>query len=340
MLGDGASLGLCAFNQLCCLPRRSISRGCGPGRKPHAFHVSESLSSDQSRVMTLSLVVAVVLLITKIAAAVITGSSAIYSDAAESVTHVLAVAFAAWALRLAHKPSDDTHHFGHDKVAFVSSGFEGAMISAAALLIVYQAGRQIFVGGNITSMGAGMILTAAAAAVNLVLGTALLRVGKKRRSAVLLANGEHVLADVWTSGGVLAALALIHFTGWKWWDPIFAVLAAAKLLWTGVRLMRESFGGLMDEADLKIEKDLRDCLDEESSARGLSYHNLRHRHSGRTHWVEFHLVFPDDTGIHDAHEAATVMEGRVAALIGPDVRVISHLEPRSAEDQVHEWEVR
>jgi len=290
--------------------------------------------------MNLSLGVAIVLLVVKIVAAGLTGSSAIYSDAAESVTHVLAVAFAAWALRFSHKPSDETHHFGHDKVAFISSGFEGAMISAAALLIVYEAGRQVFIGGEIASIGVGMVLTGAAAVVNLVLGGALLRVGKKRNSAVLRANGEHVLADVWTSAGVLLALALIHFTGWKWWDPICAVLAAAKLLWTGARLMRESLGGLMDEADLAVEKNLRECLDAECERRGLSYHNLRHRHSGRTHWVEFHVVFPDKAGIREAHEAATEMEGRVASLLGPDVRVISHLEPRSAEHLEERWETR
>lgn len=290
--------------------------------------------------MTLSLVVAVVLLIVKVIAAAVTGSSAIYSDAAESVTHVLAVAFAAWALRLSHKPSDDTHHFGHDKVAFISSGFEGAMISAAALLIAYQAVHQMLTGITIASMGTGMILTAAAGVVNLLLGLSLSRVGKKRNSAILKANGEHVLADVWTSGGVLAALALVYFTRWPWWDPIFAILAAAKLLWTGARLMRESFGGLMDEADLEVEKELRDCLDNECEPRGLSYHNLRHRHSGRTHWVEFHLVFPDACGLQDAHETATKLEGQVADLLGPDVRVISHLEPRSAEHLEEHWEVK
>jgi cation diffusion facilitator family transporter len=302
--------------------------------------VSATLSEDQSRVMTLSLVVAVVLLVAKVAAAAITGSSAIYSDAAESVTHVLAVAFAAWALRLAHKPSDDTHHFGHDKVAFISSGFEGAMISAAALLILYDAARQAFAGSEISSMGIGMILTGAAAAVNLVLGTALLRVGKKRNSPVLRANGQHVLADVWTSAAVLIALALVHFTGWRGWDPVCAVLAGGKLLWTGWRLMRESFGGLMDEADLAVEKELRDLLDAGCAPHGLSYPNLRHRHSGRTHWVEFHLVFPDETDLGDAHEIATELEAKVAGLLGDDVRVISHLEPRSAEHQEERWELR
>lgn len=290
--------------------------------------------------MTLSLVVAIVLLVAKVTAAALTGSSAIYSDAAESVTHVLAVAFAAWALRLAHKPSDETHHFGHDKVAFISSGFEGAMISAAALLIMYDAARKAFASEAIQSMGIGMILTGGAAVVNLVLGLSLLRVGKKRNSPVLRANGEHVLADVWTSVAVLAALALVQFTGWKGWDPVCAVLAGSKLLWTGWRLMRESFGGLMDEADLTVEKELRDLLDTGCATHALSYHNLRHRHSGRTHWVEFHLVFPDETDLGDAHEIATELEGQVAALLGHDVRVISHLEPRSAEHQEERWELR
>lgn len=297
-------------------------------------------TSDQVRVMNLSLAVAVSLLVVKVLAAALTGSSAIYSDAAESVTHVLAVAFAAWALRLSHKPSDETHHFGHDKVAFLSSGFEGAMVSAAALLIGFDAARNAISGGQIERMGLGALLTGIAALVNLVLGLSLVRVGKKRHSPVLRANGAHVLADVWTSVAVLAALALVHTTGWRGWDPLIAAIAATQLLWSGGKLMRESFGGLMDEADRTVEQRLRDCLDAEMKVRNLSYHNLRHRHSGRTHWVEFHLVFPDSTGLQEAHDIATAVEARIASLLEPDCRVITHLEPRSAEHLEEDWEIR
>ena len=121
---------------------------------------------EQKKVMNLSLAVAIVLLAAKVTAAIRTGSAAIYSDAAESVVHLLAVAFAAWALRLAHKPADETHHFGHDKVAFLSAGFEGAMISAAAVLIFYEAVRQIIFGVKIENLGFGIIVTAAAAGIN------------------------------------------------------------------------------------------------------------------------------------------------------------------------------
>src|SRR6188768_1881748 len=118
---------------------------------------------DQKRIMNLSLAAAVVLLVGKVTAAVVTQSSAIYSDAAESVVHLLAVGFAAWALRLAHKPADETHHFGHDKVAFLSAGFEGAMISAAAVLIVYEAVRQFVFGVSISHLGFGAAMTGGAA---------------------------------------------------------------------------------------------------------------------------------------------------------------------------------
>lgn len=290
--------------------------------------------------MNLSLAAAVVLLAGKVTAAAVTGSSAVYSDAAESVVHLLAVAFATWALRLVHKPADETHHFGHDKVAFLSAGFEGAMISAAAVLILYEAVRQFIFGVTISHIGFGAWVTAVAAAMNLVLGLSLIRVGKKANSPLLKANGLHVLTDVWSSAAVLLALALIHWTGSLWWDPIAAVLAALNILRVGFRLIRESLGGLLDEADPKAEREICDLLAREVGRRGLSYHNFRYRHSGRTHWVEFHLVFEDNLTVGEAHVAATEIEASVAALLHPNGRVISHLEPKSAEHHEEQWEVR
>lgn len=290
--------------------------------------------------MNLSLAVALILLGAKVTAAVVTQSSAVYSDAAESVVHLLAVCFAAWALRLAHKPADETHHFGHDKVAFLSAGFEGAMISAAGVLILYEAVRQFVFGVSISNLALGAAITGAAAVMNLALGLSLIRVGKKSGSPLLRANGQHVLTDVWSSGAVLVALALIHWTGWVWWDPIAAVLAALNILRVGFKLIRESLGGLLDETDPKVEREIHALLDREVNRRGLSYHNLRHRHSGRTHWVEFHLVFDDALTVGVAHEAATEIEASVAALLHPDGRVISHLEPKSAEHREEMWEER
>ena len=294
--------------------------------------------AQEKAVMNLSLVVAVVLLGAKTYASVVTGSSAIYSDAAESVVHVFAVAFASWALRLSHKPADDTHHFGHDKISFISSGFEGAMISAAAALILYQAGMQFVHGVDLRNLGIGLWITAGAAVTNLGLGLSLIKVGKKSGSSLLRANGLHVLTDVWSSLAVIVALILISITGWRMWDPIFAVIAALNILRVGLGLIRESLRGLLDEADPVIEKQARDILDAETAARSLTYHNFRHRHSGRAHWIEFHLVFPDETSVGEAHERATEIEAAVAAVIAPEGRVITHLEPRSEEQRIEPWE--
>lgn len=294
--------------------------------------------SQQKRIMNLSLLVAVVLLALKVTAAAITGSSAIYSDAAESVVHLLAVAFACWALRLAYKPADESHHYGHDKVAFLSAGFEGAMIGAAALLILFEAGKQLIYGVHLEHLGLGAVLTATAAAVNLLLGLSLVAVGRRSGSPLVTANGMHVLTDVWTSLAVLLALGLYRLTGWVWWDPLAATLAALNILRVGYRLVRHSLGGLLDESDPEMESRLRTLLDAEAGKRGLAWHNLRYRHSGRTHWIEFHLVFDDLLSVGRAHAMATEIEAVIAQALHPDGRVISHLEPRSAEHEQQHWE--
>lgn len=299
-----------------------------------------SAYEEQKNVMNLSLAAAIILLAAKVTAAIVTGSSAIYSDAAESVVHLLAVSFAAWALRLAYKPADETHHFGHDKVSFLSAGFEGAMISAAAVLIFYEAIRQIIFGVKIEHIVFGAIVTAAAAGINLALGLSLLAVAKRSGSPLLRANGNHVLTDVWSSVAVLVALGLYESTGWAYWDPIAAMLAALNIVRVGIKLIRESLGGLLDESDPVVEKQICDLLDQETRVRGLSYHNLRYRHSGRTHWVEFHLVFDDNLTVGDAHESATEVEASIADLFQPVGRVISHLEPKSVEHHDESWEER
>ena len=288
--------------------------------------------------MNLSLAVAIVLLASKTFAAISTGSSSVYSDAAESVVHVFAVAFAAWALRLSQKPADNTHHYGHDKISFISAGFEGAMISAAAVLILYEAGNQFVFGVEITKLALGLWITTGAAVANLAVGLALIRTGEKTSSPLIRANGIHVLTDVWSSIAVIVALLLIKATGWVWWDPIVAICAALNILRVGLRLIRESLRGLLDEADPLIEQQARDLLDKQTAVYGLSYHNFRHRHSGRAHWIEFHLVFPGELSVETAHRQATEIEAGIASLIAPEGRVITHLEPRSAEERIEPWE--
>ncbi len=285
--------------------------------------------------MRLSLAAGVVMLLLKGGAYFITGSSAILSDAAESVVHLIAVGFAAYSLRLSHKPADADHLYGHAKIGFFSAGFEGAMIVAAALFIIYTAIGKWLGGLELQHLGLGTALTAFAALLNGVLGWHLIRTGRRRQSLILEANGRHVLTDCWTSLGVLVGLALTMLTGWLAWDPIFALLAAANILISGVRLMRASFRGLMDAADPDTHRQLLEVLDREAKRHAICHHHLRHRNAGDAHWVDVHLLFPRDMRIQDAHRIATEVEQAIEESLQPRAYVTTHLECIEDHDEAH-----
>lgn len=285
--------------------------------------------------MRLSLAVGFLMLGMKLFAYFITGSVAILSDAAESVVHVVAVSFAAYSLWPSMQPPDRSHHYGHDKIAFFSAGFEGAMIVLAAVYIVYLSVHKWLVGLRLENLGKGTLLTLAAGLINGGLGGYLIWVGKKHRSLILEANGKHVLTDSWTSFGVVAGLGLALWTGWLALDPLLAILVALNILWTGGKLMRQSVGGLMDEVDPEIESRLRQLLAEMTSQEGVEFHGLRHRNAGSTVWVEFHLLFPKGTSLESAHALATRIEERIAQALGMRAEVISHLETLEDHAEVH-----
>lgn len=283
-----------------------------------------------------SLAIGFLMLLIKLYAYLITRSAAIFSDAAESVVHVLAVSFAAYSFRLSLKPADDKHLYGHDRIGFFSAGFEGAMIVIAALFILYEAITKWLSGLEIQNIDTGALIIAGATAVNGLLGVYLVRQGKKYHSIVLEANGKHVLTDSWTSLGVIIGLVLTMMTGWMSFDPILAIIVALNILWTGARLMRRSIGGLMDEADPVIDAAIREILDRECARYSIQYHLLRHRNAGNKLLVEFHLLFPQALPISVAHEEATKIEQELHRAISTPMEILSHLEPIEGHDEVHE----
>ena len=247
--------------------------------------------------MTLSLVIGLLMFVMKVSAYLLTGSAAILSDAAESVVHVAAVIFAAYSLKLSYKPADESHLYGHAKIAFFSAGFEGAMIMLAAVYIIFESVRKWLGGLSLENLGFGTALTAAAAAINGGLGAYLVWLGRRKNSIILVANGRHVLTDCWTSIAVLVGLGLVLTTKWLPFDPICGILMAGNILFSGAGLVRTSFGGLMDRADPETHRKLTELLARESDRQGLTYHHLRHRHLGDAHWVEVRLVFPEGVSL-------------------------------------------
>jgi cation diffusion facilitator family transporter len=284
--------------------------------------------------MALSLAIGSLMLLGKWYAYYITNSAAILSDAAESVVHIAAVAFAAFSLWVSLRPADPEHPYGHDRISFFSAGVEGMLIVGAAVYIIYEAIARWVFGLELRNLGAGALVVAGAAVVNLGLGVYLVTQGKRHRSLILVANGKHVLTDSWTSLGVIVGVLLVMWTGWLPFDPILAILVAANILWSGAKLVRDSIGGLMDESDPQVRRRLVELLDEQTSKRGLLYHELRHRNSGVGAWVDLHLLFPADTTIETAHREATEIEAAIERGLPGPVTITTHLEPieRHADD--------
>ncbi len=286
--------------------------------------------------MRLSLGIGILMLLMKGYAYIITGSAAILSDAAESVVHVFAVSFAAYSLSLSMKPPDESHVYGHDRISFFSAGFEGAMIILAALFIIYESIHKWMYGLQIENIDTGTFFVTTATAVNGLLGFYLVRLGKKYHSLVLEANGKHVLTDSWTSLGVIVALVLTKITGWLPFDPILAIGVACNILWTGGNLMRHSIGGLMDETDKDVDERLKKILHSETEKYNIKFHDVRHRNAGAKLFVEFHLLFPNEITIVQAHERATMIEQSVHNSFPMPTEIITHLEPIEGHDEIHQ----
>ena len=291
---------------------------------------SERDLRDMRFAMRLSLAFGVLMLVGKCAAYWMTGSAAILSDAAESVIHVIAVAFAAFSLRLSTRPANERFLYGYERITFFSAGFEGAMIIVAAVAIIAAAVQKWLAGLKLENLGLGALFVLAASLINAALGWYLLHTGRRTHSLILEANGKHVLTDSWTSFGVVGGLALVLLTGWKPFDPLFAIAVALNILWSGGHLVWRSASGLMDYADPETGQKLRQQVDALCRKLGLEYHGLRFRSSGYRLMVEAHLLFPHEMTVGEAHRRATEFEEKLPSLLGFPAAVITHLE--SAED--------
>ncbi len=275
----------------------------------------------------ISLAVSVVLLGAKYAAYRLTGSTAILSDALESIVNVAAAVFALGGLVFAGRPADRNHPYGHGKVEFFSAAFEGGLIAFAAVLIIYEVGLALIRGPEVRQIEAGLGIVLAAGLVNLLLGLYLVRTGRRYRSLTLVADGKHVLSDFWTSVGIVAGLLLVRATGLAWLDPVVAALVALNLMWTGVRLVRHAAGGLLDEEDTALLNRLLGALAAHVGQGVIRVHHLRAIRAGRFHHVDAHLVVPEFWSVDRAHELAETLAGRVIDELGVEGELVFHTDP-------------
>lgn len=277
-------------------------------------------------VATGSVGIGLLVLALKTAAWWVTGSVALLSDALESIINVAASLAALLALNISARPADDNHPYGHHKAEYFSAVLEGVLIVLAAGSIL----REAYLGFLDPHMPhqpfEGVVLNGLATVVNAAWCTILLRFGRKWRSPALIADGRHLMTDVVTSVGVLAGFMLVPVTGWPQLDPILAGIVAVNILWTGWSLMRESVGGLMDEAPApEVVARIKELVSLHAVG-AIEAHDLRTRHAGRMTFVEFHLVVPGDMTVAAAHDICDRIE-RAFETDMDDMVITIHVEP-------------
>jgi cation diffusion facilitator family transporter len=283
--------------------------------------------ADLARYAWLSVAAAVSTIGLKYFAYVITGSVGLLSDAAESVVNLVAAIIALVALKVAIRPPDASHHYGHGKAEYFSANVEGVMILVASGVILVSAVRRFIHPVPLDSVGLGLAISALATAINGAVGWLLIRVGRRRRSATLSADGRHLMTDVWTSVGVLVGVLLVAVTGWQRLDSVVAAVVGVNILITGGRLVAQSVRALLDQAisseDLAAVVATLDpfCSDQ------VAIHGLQTRQSGRQRFVSLHVLVPGDWTVQRGHDLVEDIETAVHAAL-PDSSVLTHLEPR------------
>jgi cation diffusion facilitator family transporter len=279
------------------------------------------------RAGVISLVVGTALLGTKYVAYLLTGSAAVLSDALESIVNVVAAVFALGSLVFAGRPADRDHPYGHGKMEYFSAAFEGGLIAFAAVAIAWYAVEDLVRGPRIGDVEVGAVLTFAAGVANAGLGWYLVSTGRRASSLVLIADGQHVLSDFWTSLGVVGGLVLVRLTGVSWLDPAVALVLAANLAFTGFRLVRRAAGGLLDEEDTRLLTRLVAAFDEQRTDGIIRIHRLRAIRAGRFAHVDAHLIVPEHWTVAQAHEATDAFERRVIEACAIAGEIVFHTDP-------------
>lgn len=275
----------------------------------------------------ISFAVGAALMLVKFLAYRWTGSSAILSDALESIINVVAAAFAMGSILFAGRPADRGHPYGHGKIEYFSAAFEGGLISFAAVAIIVKAIEALTKGTQIESIDRGLTIIAGAGAVNALLGLFLLRIGKRTKSLILIADGHHVLSDFWTTAGVIVGLLLVKVTHQTWLDPVVAIVVAINLARTGFVLVRHAARALLDEEDTELLQKILDSSEEVRTPGIIRIHHLRAIRVGRFAHVDAHLVVPEFWTVQEAHDHQDVFEKRMLEVTSIEGEVLFHTDP-------------
>jgi cation diffusion facilitator family transporter len=274
----------------------------------------------------LSIVAAIVTISLKTVAWWITGSVGLLSDAMESVVNLVAAVVALWMLTLAARPPDEEHAYGYSKAEYFASAFEGALIFVAALAIGWTAVDRLLDPQPLERVGAGVVVSLVASAVNFAVAQVLFRAGRRHQSIALEADARHLMTDVWTSAGVIVGILAVGVTGWYRLDPIIALAVAANIVISGFQLMRRSALGLLDRALPEADRKSIAAVLARYEDKGLEFHALRTRQAAGRSFITLHVLVPGDWSVRRGHMLVEEIEADLRTAV-PRASVLAHLEP-------------
>ena len=287
------------------------------------------------RLLMASVVVAAVTITLKTLAWYVTGSVGLLSDAMESFVNLASAIFGLVMVTIAARPADEDHPYGHHKAEYFSSGFEGALIIAAAGGIIWTAVHRLYDPQPLEQVGWGLALSVASSGLNGLLAWVMFRSAREHRSIALEADARHLVTDVWTSAGVVVGIAAVQVSGWLWLDPVVAIGVALNILWEGFHLMWRSSQGLMDEAvEPEVMATIRQTLDGFEHQRGdtqiIRFDHITTRKAGQRRFVDLHMHMPSTWSLGRAAAVRTSVEQALMSAV-PGLRASIQLLPSDVE---------
>ena len=268
--------------------------------------------------------VSVLLLLLKFVAYFLTNSVSILTDALESIVNVAAGFIGLFSLYIAAKPKDADHPYGHGKAEFISAAIEGTLVLSAGFIIIYKAVKSFIEPVALQKIDYGIYLIAVAAVVNYVVGIISIQNGKRNKSIALIASGKHLQSDSYSTLGIIAALVLIFFTGYKWIDPVVAIIFGVFIIYTGYKIIRPSIAGIMDEADKDILIKMAEVLNKSRRENWVDLHNLRVIKYGKLLHLDCHLTVPWYLNVHEAHREVEALSELVRKEFDESMELFVH----------------
>ena len=297
-------------------------------KRPFAGDMDKtSTRSARIKAITASLLAGAAIMAAKFFAYHLTGSSAVLSDALESIINVVASAFALLSIIISARPPDRTHPYGHGKIEYFSAGFEGALIMLAAIGIFKVGISHLLNPVELPAIDLGLLVLAAAGMANLILGASLLKAGRKTNSLAIIADGRHVLTDVYSTAGVIVGLVVVRLTGMLWLDGAVACLMGAYISIAGASLVKKSFSALMDASDERLLERISEILKEHRKDLWIGIHQLRAWRAGEIIHIDLHLILPRNMTLEAAHAEAKELEALLVERFEGRASVLIHTDP-------------